>query len=80
MQYFPHGDLQSHISQALPIDETCTITRQILQGISFMHQNKVAHRDLKPAVGPDSFSLAAGHRYIHLVTLNLDPPLRVSSL
>ncbi|RSL67378.1 hypothetical protein CEP53_003036 [Fusarium sp. AF-6] len=49
MQYFPHGDLQSHITKALPNDEACTITRQILQGLSFMHQNKFAHRDLKPA-------------------------------
>ncbi|KAH7268051.1 kinase-like domain-containing protein [Fusarium solani] len=49
MQYFPQGDLQSHIAQALPNEEACTITRQILQGLSFMHQNKFAHRDLKPA-------------------------------
>ncbi|EEU35094.1 uncharacterized protein NECHADRAFT_44774, partial [Fusarium vanettenii 77-13-4] len=49
MQYFPLGDLQSHITRPLPDGEASTITRQLLRGLSFMHENKFAHRDLKPA-------------------------------
>lgn len=52
MEYFPLGDLQSYLfaAPALPESEAQQITFQILEGVSFMHTNGFAHRDLKPAV------------------------------
>ncbi|KAF2498275.1 kinase-like protein [Lophium mytilinum] len=49
MEYFPDGDLQSHLSSPLPEKEVQQITFQILEGLSFMHDNGFAHRDLKPS-------------------------------
>jgi serine/threonine protein kinase len=55
MEYFPHGDLESHLQDdsgpiALPEDEACKITRQILEGLKFMHLERFTHRDIKPKV------------------------------
>ena len=50
MEYLPLGDLEHHLSKPLPENQACTISQQILQGLAFMHENKFAHRDLKPSV------------------------------
>lgn len=50
MEYFPHGNLQRYLSSLIPEIETQQIASQILEGLSFMHDNGFAHRDLKPAV------------------------------
>ncbi|KAF2806858.1 kinase-like protein [Mytilinidion resinicola] len=50
MEYFPNGDLQSYLSSPLPEKEVQQITFQILEALSFMHENGFAHRDLKPSV------------------------------
>jgi len=52
MEYLELGDLQHYLLQAppLPEQEAGEITFQILEGLSFMHENQFAHRDLKPAV------------------------------
>ena len=50
MEYFPLGDLESHLSPRLPENDVQQITSQILEGLSFMHDNGFAHRDLKPTV------------------------------
>ena len=54
MEYFQHGDLQDYLSSAPPLPEVDAqqITSQILEGLSFMHDNGFAHRDLKPRVSP----------------------------
>ncbi|KAI9766503.1 MAG: hypothetical protein M1840_006460 [Geoglossum simile] len=49
MEYFPLGDLQNYLSPPLPENAVQQITSQILEGLSFMHDNGFAHRDLKPS-------------------------------
>ncbi|KAI5927430.1 kinase-like domain-containing protein [Camillea tinctor] len=50
MEYCPKGDLRRHIAKYGPLPESQTqdIASQIAQGIKFMHDEKFAHRDLKP--------------------------------
>ncbi|KAH7128953.1 kinase-like domain-containing protein [Dactylonectria macrodidyma] len=48
MEYLPLGDLESCLAKPLSEDEARTITRQVLQGLTFMHEHKFAHRDIKP--------------------------------
>jgi serine/threonine protein kinase len=50
MEYFPLGDLQNYLSSPLSEKEVKQIASQILEGLSFMHDNGFAHRDLKPTV------------------------------
>lgn len=50
MKYFPLGDLQEHMNNALPEPDTRTITFQVLGGLNFMHTAGFAHRDIKPGV------------------------------
>ncbi|ERF69764.1 hypothetical protein EPUS_07590 [Endocarpon pusillum Z07020] len=50
MEYFQHGDLQKYLSSTPPLSESESqqISLQILEGLSFLHGNGFAHRDLKP--------------------------------
>jgi serine/threonine protein kinase len=48
MEHIELGDLQRHLTQALPEPEVRQITIQVLEGLSFMHENGFVHRDLKP--------------------------------
>lgn len=52
MEYLEHGDLHHYLAESPPLPEleAGDITFQILEGLSFMHENHFAHRDLKPAV------------------------------
>lgn len=52
MEYREHGDLRDFLVEhgRLQEFEAQDITWQILQGLTFMHGNYFAHRDLKPAV------------------------------
>lgn len=52
MEYLEFGDLQHYLdeSRPLPEEEASYVTFQILEGLTFMHENDFAHRDLKPAV------------------------------
>jgi serine/threonine protein kinase len=50
MEYFPLGDLQSHLSGPLPETDVQVIVYQVLQGLEHLHNNGFAHRDLKPEV------------------------------
>ncbi|CAI6094766.1 unnamed protein product [Clonostachys chloroleuca] len=49
MEFFEHGDLQKLMRGRFPEFEVGQITSQILEGLSYMHDNGFAHRDLKPA-------------------------------
>lgn len=52
MEYLPHGDLEQYLSKMPPLLEEAAslVTYQILEGLSYMHENMFAHRDLKPGV------------------------------
>ena len=50
MEYFPLGELGRHLNTALPEIQAGTIITQLLEGLTFMHDNHFAHRDLKPGV------------------------------
>ena len=50
MEYLKEGDLSKHIGMPLPRETVQNISKQILEGLRVMHQQGIAHRDLKPAV------------------------------
>jgi len=50
MEYLEKGDLTRHIGTPLPQETVQNISKQILEGLQVMHQQGIAHRDLKPAV------------------------------
>jgi serine/threonine protein kinase len=52
MEYCKHLDLGTHLDkhEELSEEHTRSIILQVLRGLSMMHENDIAHRDLKPAV------------------------------
>ncbi|WP_140946597.1 protein kinase domain-containing protein [Micromonospora sp. XM-20-01] len=52
MEYCPFGDLQKYTASrgSLPEEEAKVVMRQVFRGLAHMHEEKFAHRDLKPAV------------------------------
>lgn len=51
MEYAPHGDFFTFISKNYPqIDEKLARTyfKQLIEGLEYLHTNRVAHLDLKP--------------------------------
>ena len=50
MEYFSLGDLDQYLSCGIHEDEASQITKQLLDGLSIMHENSFTHRDLKPKV------------------------------
>ena len=59
MEYLEEGDLTKNIGTPLPQETVQNISKQILEGLQVMHQQGIAHRDLKPAVwfSPTNISL-----------------------
>lgn len=51
MEYFALGDLQSHLVDNGPFKELDAkfISKQVLRGLEFMHEEDFVHRDLKPS-------------------------------
>jgi len=48
--YVPGGSLSEYLNHhVMSIDEIGRTTYQILQGVEYLHQQKICHRDLKPA-------------------------------
>ncbi len=50
MEYLQLGDLEGYLQTPLSHTEARQVTKQLLEGLEFMHDNKFAHRDLKPSV------------------------------
>uniref|UniRef100_A0A8D2C9D2 Mitogen-activated protein kinase kinase kinase 19 n=1 Tax=Sus scrofa TaxID=9823 RepID=A0A8D2C9D2_PIG len=49
MEFVPGGSISSIINRFGPLPETvfCKYTKQILQGVAYLHENCVVHRDIK---------------------------------
>ncbi|SDR98951.1 Serine/threonine protein kinase [Polaribacter sp. KT25b] len=50
MQYYALGNLSHYLkNNEVSLEKRDSITKDILEGIAFLHQHKVVHRDLKPS-------------------------------
>jgi serine/threonine protein kinase len=58
MDYHELGSLDQYLGQpSLPESEAKIITEQVLKALEYMHELKLMHRDLKPAVCPSSLKI-----------------------
>lgn len=65
MQFYPDGNLSNAIKQGLTSEQKDDIATQLLEGIAFLHQHKVVHRDLKPG---NILVVRDGDKVIPLIT------------
>lgn len=52
MEYIEHGDLENFLEKfgAQGQSNAKEISAQILEGLAFLHEREICHRDLKPQV------------------------------
>ena len=62
MEYFEKGDLRQHLGGRMPASMGKPLAKQLLEGLSFMHMNGIAHRDIRPEVLIHSPSLPYKYR------------------
>ena len=65
MQYYPDGNLTNAIKAGLTDEQKEDIATQLLEGIAFLHEHKVVHRDLKPG---NILIVKHGRKVIPLIT------------
>ena len=65
MQFYPDGNLSNAIKKGLTAEQKEDIATQLLEGIAFLHQHKVVHRDLKPG---NILIVKDGDKIIPLIT------------
>ena len=65
MQYYPDGNLSNAIRQGLTAEQKEDIAVQLLEGVAFLHNHKVVHRDLKPG---NILIVKDGNKIIPLIT------------
>jgi serine/threonine protein kinase len=51
MEYVPGVDLKTQVRQSgpLPVEQACSLIRQVAAGLAYAHQQGIVHRDVKPA-------------------------------
>ena len=55
MEYMQWGDLGNYIRDRWDEGDVAIVAHQLLCGLKYLHQNRITHRDLKPAVSTISF-------------------------
>lgn len=75
MEYVEHGDLEMYLAgnAAKARAEVREITRQILKGVTVLHNKQICHRDLKPMV-----CLAYRGLYRFALIIDAEHPHRLS--
>jgi hypothetical protein len=48
MELAGHGTLSSQIRKHLPVSEILSLFRAVCEGVAYLHEKKLVHRDLKP--------------------------------
>lgn len=79
MEYLGLGDLGTYMEEQPPIaEEECrAIILQISQGANYLHDNGVAHRDMKPSVS--SASSYQQHVQQERLTFSTEHPLEITA-
>ena len=65
MQFYPDGNLSNAIKEGMTEAQKEDVATQLLEGIGFLHDHKVVHRDLKPG---NILIVRDGDKVIPLIT------------
>lgn len=67
LEYMDGGSLRRHLDRKGPMSEnqTAAVTKEVLAGLSYLHSNGIAHRDIK--VGTRALEVGQGWRVYRFV-------------